>query len=224
MIEDVIANAKEHMAKALDAERHDLINIRTGRANPTVLENLSVQAYGANMPLMQLATISAPDARMLTIQPYDRTVIGDIERAILKSDLGFNPTNEGTMIRIVIPQLTEDRRRDMVKVVHKRIEETRVAIRNVRRDAHDQLRKMLKNKEISEDEEDVASEDLQKLTDAMIEQAEALGSTKEAEMMEICGPIDYRSLCFRSTLRTRFLTTFRHVEYRPNALWSLSHT
>lgn len=185
MIEEVMANAQEHMAKALDAERHDLINIRTGRANPTVLENLSVQAYGANMPLVQLATISAPDARMLTIQPYDRTVIGDIERAILKSDLGFNPTNEGTMIRIVIPQLTEDRRRDMVKVVHKRIEETRIAIRNVRRDAHDQLRKMLKNKEISEDEEDVASEDLQKLTDQMIEQAETLGSTKEAEMMEI---------------------------------------
>jgi ribosome recycling factor len=185
MVEDMLADAEARMHKALEAERTDLINIRTGRANPSVLENIPVQAYGASMPLVQLATISAPDARMLTIQPYDRSVIGDIERAIMKSDLGFNPTNEGTMIRIVIPQLTEERRREMVKVVHKRVEETRVAIRNVRREVHDQLRKRLKNKEISEDEEDVAAEDLQKLTDRMVEQAEALGATKEAEMMEV---------------------------------------
>ncbi|HEV3312298.1 MAG TPA: ribosome recycling factor [Chloroflexota bacterium] len=185
MIEDVLADAESRMSKAVEAERHHLVNIRTGRANPSVLENVQVQAYGANMPLIQLATISAPGARMLTIQPYDRSVIGDIERAILKSDLGFNPTNEGTIIRIVIPQLTEERRRDMVKVVHNRLEEARVAIRNVRRDAHDHLRKMLKEKEISEDEEDVAAEDLQHLTDRMIQQADALGATKESEMMEV---------------------------------------
>lgn len=185
MVEDMLADAEARMHKALEAERTDLINIRTGRANPSVLENVPVQAYGASMPLVQLATISAPDARMLTIQPYDRSVIGDIERAIIKSDLGFNPTNEGTMIRIVIPQLTEERRREMVKVVHKRVEETRVAIRNVRREVHDQLRRRLKNKEISEDEEDVAAEDLQKLTDRMVEHAEWLGITKEAEMMEV---------------------------------------
>lgn len=185
MIDDVINDADERMNKALDAERHDLINIRTGRANPRQLESVSVQAYGSTMPLVQLATISAPDARMLTIQPYDRTVIGDIERAILKSDLGFNPTNEGTLIRIVIPPLTEERRRDLVRVVRNRVEEAKIAIRNVRREAHDRLRQMLKSKEISEDEEDVAAEDLQKLTDRMIEQAEALGSTKEAEMMEV---------------------------------------
>lgn len=185
MIEDALRDAEARMGKALDAERHDLINFRTGRANPSVLEGMTVEAYGTSMPLVQLATISAPDARMLTIQPYDRTVIGDIERAIQKSDLGFNPTNEGTMIRIVIPQLTEERRRDMVKMVHKRVEETRVAIRNVRREAHDQLRRMLKNKDISEDEEDVASEDLQHLTDRMVAQAEALGATKEAEMLEV---------------------------------------
>jgi ribosome recycling factor len=175
------------MVKAIEAERHDLVNMRTGRANPGVLENVlvPVQSYGSTMPLAQLATISAPDARMLTVQPYDRSVIGDIERAILKSDLGFNPTNEGTLIRIVIPQLTEERRREMVKVVHKRVEEGRVSIRNIRREAHDQLRKMLKNREISEDEEDVAAEDLQHLTDRMVEQAEALGATKEAEMMEV---------------------------------------
>lgn len=185
MIEDVIKDAQSRMGKTVEAERHDLVNIRTGRANPSVLEGLLVQAYGTSMPLVQLATIGAPEARMLTIQPYDRSVIGDIERAILKSDLGFNPTNEGTVIRIVIPQLTEERRRDLVKVVHKRVEDTKVAIRNIRREAHDQLRKMLKNKEISEDEEDVAAEDLQHLTDRMIEQAEAMGQTKEAEMMEV---------------------------------------
>lgn len=185
MIEDVLRDAESRMGRAVDAERHDLINLRTGRANPTVLEGLIVDAYGASMPLVQLATISAPEARMLTIQPYDRTVIGDIERAIQKSDLGFNPTNEGTMIRIVIPQLTEERRREMVKSVHKRVEEARVAVRNVRREAHDQLRKMLKAKEISEDEEDVAAEDLQHITDRVIAQAESLGATKEAEMMEV---------------------------------------
>jgi len=180
-----MGDAESRMGKALDSERHDLINIRTGRANPSVIEDLSVQAYGTTMPLMQLATISAPDARMLMIQPYDRAVIGDIERAILKSDLGFNPTNEGTVIRIVIPTLTEERRRDMVKIVHKRVEEARVSIRNIRREAHDHLRRMLKSKEISEDEEDVAAEDLQHLTDRMIQLAEGLGATKEAEMMEV---------------------------------------
>jgi len=185
MIEDVIRDAEARMGKALESERHDLVNIRTGRANPSVLEGVLVQAYGTSMPLVQLATISAPEARMLTIQPYDRTVIGDIERAIQKSDLGFNPTNEGTMIRIIIPQLTEERRREMVKMVHKRVEESKVSIRNIRREAHDNLRRMLKSKEISEDEEDVAAEDLQRLTDRMIEQADALGSTKEAEMLEV---------------------------------------
>ncbi len=185
MIDDVIQSTESRMGKAIDAERHDLVNIRTGRANPSVLENLLVSAYGTTMPLVQLASIAAPDARMLTIQPYDRSVIGEIERSILKSELGFNPTNEGTMIRIVIPPLTEERRRDLVKVVHRRVEETRVAIRNLRREAHDKLRQMLKSKEISEDEESDASERLQRLTDRMVAQAEQLGSTKEAEMLEV---------------------------------------
>lgn len=185
MIEEALKDAEARMVKALDAERHDLVNMRTGRANPSVLESILVQAYGGTMPLVQLATISAPEARMMTIQPYDRSVIGDIERAIVKSDLGLNPTNEGTIIRIVIPALTEERRRDMVKVVHKRTEEAKVAIRNARREVHDKLRAALKNKEISEDEEDVAAEDLQHLTDKMVQQAEALGAVKEAEMMEV---------------------------------------
>ncbi len=185
MVDEVIAAAEDRMGKALDSERQDLINIRTGRANPSVLENVSVQAYGSVMPLVQLASISAPDPRMLMIQPYDRSVIGDIERAILRSDLGFNPTNEGTVIRIVIPPLTEERRRELVKLVHRRVEEARVAIRNIRREAHDKIRHMLREKEISQDEESVASEQLQKLTDRMVEQAEVLGATKETEMMEV---------------------------------------
>jgi ribosome recycling factor len=185
MIDDVIANAESRMGKAIESERHDLVNIRTGRANPSILENLSVQAYGTAMPLVQLASISAPDARMLTIQPYDRTVIGDIERAIQKSDLGFNPTNEGTMIRIVIPPLTEDRRRDLVKLVHKRVEEAKVSIRNIRREAQDHLRHALKSKELSEDEERRGLEQLQRVTDHSISQAEDLGSTKEDDIMEV---------------------------------------
>lgn len=185
MIDDVLNGAETRMGKALEAQRHDLVNIRTGRANPSVIENLPVAAYGGTMPLMQLATIAAPDPRMLTIQPYDRSVIGDIERAIQKSGLGFNPTNEGTLIRIVIPPLTEERRRDMVKLVHKRAEEAKVAIRNIRRESHDRLRQMLKAKEISEDDERRAADRLQKLTDRMVYEAESLGSAKEAEVMEV---------------------------------------
>ncbi len=185
MIDDVLSNAESRMKKALEAQRHDLVNIRTGRANPSVIENLSVDAYGGQMPLMQLATIAAPDARMLTIQPYDRSVIGDIERAIQKSGLGFNPTNEGTIIRINIPPLTEDRRRDMVKLVHKRVEEAKVAIRNIRRESHDRLRAMLKAREITEDDERRSTERLQKLTDRMVEEADSLGAAKEVEVMEV---------------------------------------
>jgi ribosome recycling factor len=185
MIDDVLASAESRMAKAIEAERHDLLSVRTGRANPAILENILVPAYGVSMPLIQLASISAPDARMLTVQPYDRSIIGDIERAIQKSDLGFNPTNEGTVLRIVIPPLTEERRRDLVKMVHRRVEEAKVAIRNVRREAQDRLRQMLKAKEISEDEERRAIDRLQKLTDRMIEEAEQLGAAKEAEVMEV---------------------------------------
>lgn len=185
MIDDVLGTTETRMARALDAERHDLVNIRTGRANPSILENIAVQAYGTSMALVELAGISAPDARMLTIQPYDRAIIGDIERAIQKSDLGVNPTNEGTLIRIVIPALTEERRRDMVRVVHRRVEETKIAIRNVRREAQDRLRHMQKAKELTEDDERRAVDRLQRLTDRMIGEAEALGSAKEAEVMEV---------------------------------------
>jgi ribosome recycling factor len=185
MEQELLSESEQHMAKSIDVLRRELSNIRTGRANPSIIEHLPVDYYGAPTPLLQLASITAPDSRQLVVQPYDRTAIGNIERAIRQSDLGFNPTNEGSLIRITIPPLTEERRRDLVKLVHKRTEESKVAVRNVRRDSMDSLRKMRKNKEISEDEEDVAEEELQKLTDRFIREAEGIGSAKEREMMEV---------------------------------------
>lgn len=185
MEQELLTESEQHMEKSLEVLRRELSNIRTGRANPAIIEHLSVDYYGAPTPLLQLASISAPDSRQLIVQPYDRTAIGNIERAIRQSDLGFNPTNEGTLIRISIPVLTEERRRDLVKLVHKRTEESKIAVRNVRRDSMDTLRKMRKNKEISEDEEDVAEEELQKLTDRFIREAEVIGNAKEREMMEV---------------------------------------
>lgn len=176
---------EDHMDKSLAALRRELANIRTGRANPSVIEHLTVDYYGAPTPLQQLANIAAPDPRQLLVQPYDRSALGNIEKAIRTSDFGFNPTNDGSTIRIVIPQLTEERRRDFVKLVHKRVEEAKVAVRNVRRDANDSLKKQRREKELSEDEEKRAQEQLQKLTDRAIRDAESIGQAKEAEIMEI---------------------------------------
>jgi ribosome recycling factor len=179
------ADTEQHMEKSLVALRRELANIRTGRANPTVIEHLAVNYYGAPTPLQQLANISAPDPRQLLVQPYDRSAVGSIEKAIRSSDFGFNPTNDGSTIRIVIPQLTEERRRDFVKLVHKRVEEAKVAVRNVRRDANDALKKQRRERELSEDEEKRAQEQLQKLTDRAIRDADSIGQAKEAEIMEI---------------------------------------
>lgn len=177
--------AEGHMDKSLDVLRRELGTIRTGRANPAIIERLSVDYYGVPTELQTIAAINTPDARQLIVQPYDRTAIGSIEKAIRNSDLGFNPTNEGTLIRINIPTLTEERRRDLVKLVHKRTEEAKVAIRNVRRDTLDRVKKMRKDKEISEDESSVVEEDLQKLTDRFIRQADGIGNAKEQEMLEV---------------------------------------
>jgi ribosome recycling factor len=179
------ADTEQHMEKSLAALRRELANIRTGRANPTIIEHLTVDYYGAPTPLQQLANISAPDPRQLLVQPYDRSAVGTIEKAIRSSDFGFNPTNDGATIRIIIPQLTEERRRDFVKLVHKRVEEAKVAVRNVRRDANDALKKQRRDKELSEDEEKRAQEQLQKLTDQAIRDADTIGQAKEAEIMEI---------------------------------------
>lgn len=185
MEQDLTGEAEQHMDKSLEVLRRELGTIRTGRANPAIIERLSVDYYGAPTELQTIAAINVPDARQLIIQPYDRAAIGNIEKAIRSSDLGFNPSNEGTLIRISIPPLTEERRRDLVKLVHKRTEEAKVAVRNVRRDSMDRLRKMRKDKEISEDEASVVEEDLQKLTDRFIRQVESIGQAKEAEMLEV---------------------------------------
>ncbi|HEX6507018.1 MAG TPA: ribosome recycling factor [Chloroflexota bacterium] len=185
MDQTLTQDTEGRMEKSLAALRQELSTIRTGRANPSIIEHLSIDYYGAPTPLQQLATINTPDPRQLLVMPYDKSALGNIEKAIRASDLGFNPTNDGTTIRITIPQLTEERRRDLVKLVHKRIEESKVAIRNVRRDANDHLKRMRKDKELSEDEEKRAQEQLQRVTDRAIHEADAIGQSKEAEMLEV---------------------------------------
>ncbi len=185
MIDDVLADAKDRMSKAVEALRKELATIRTGRAHPGLIEHLRVEYYGAPTPLNQLATISVPEPRLLTIQPWDQQSLGAIEKAILKSDLGLNPNNDGNTIRLAIPQLTEERRKELVKVVHKKVEEGRVGVRNVRRDRHDELRRLQKEKEISEDAQYLAQEELQKLTDSFIQEVERVGEEKEAELLAV---------------------------------------
>jgi len=159
--------------------------IRTGRANPALVDQLRVDYYGTPTLLKQLASVMVPEARLLTIQPWDKGSLSAIEKAIQKSDLGLNPSNDGSVIRLVIPQLTEDRRKELVKMVHKKLEDGRVAIRNIRRDAHEMLRDFRREKEISEDQEFNAQEDLQKVTDRYIADADKLGEEKEKELLEV---------------------------------------
>ncbi len=185
MIDDVLADAKDRMGKAVEALRKELATIRTGRAHPGLIEHLRVDYYGAPTPLNQLATINVPEPRLLAIQPWDRQSLGAIEKAILKSDLGLNPANDGNIIRLVIPQLTEERRKELVKVVRKKVEEGRVAVRNVRRDRHDELRRLQREKDISEDAQYGAQEELQKLTDGFIQEIDGVGEEKEAELLAV---------------------------------------
>jgi ribosome recycling factor len=185
MIKDLLKDEDVKMKKALDALKHDLTTIRTGRASPALVEQLQVEAYGSVSPLIQLATISAPEPRLITIRPFDATTVPDIERAIQKSDLGLTPQNDGKIIRLPIPPLTEERRRDLVKRVHKRVEESHIAVRNIRHHALDDLKEMEKEKMISEDEHHRGRDQLQELTDKIIAQANDIGKTKEKEVMEI---------------------------------------
>jgi ribosome recycling factor len=185
MIDDVFNDSKDRMTKAVDALRRELATIRTGRAHPGLVEHLRVDYYGVPTPLNQLATISVPDPRLLTIQPWDRQAMGAIEKAILKSDLSLTPTNDGTIIRLSIPQLTEERRRELAKVVRKKVEEGREEVRNIRRDAHDELRRLQREKLISEDDQYRGQEKLQKLTDEFVQQVERLGEEKEAELLAV---------------------------------------
>jgi len=185
MIDDVFSDAKDRMTKAVDALRRELATIRTGRAHPGLVEHLRVDYYGVPTPLNQLATISVPDPRLLTIQPWDRQAMGAIEKAILKSDLSLTPTNDGVIIRLSIPQLTEERRRELAKVVHKKVEEGRVEVRNIRRDGHEELRRLQREKLISEDDQFRGQEKLQKLTDEYVQQVERVGEEKEAELLAV---------------------------------------
>ena len=185
MIKDALRESEDRMKGALKSLEESLATVRTGRASPALVEKLPVEYYGTPTPLMQLATISAPEPRLLTIKPFDATSIKTIEKAILASDLGLNPSNDGKLIRLAIPPLTEERRRDLIKVVHHRLEEARVAVRNVRRDVHNDLRDFEKEKLISEDELKRGEEDLQKLTDRFIEEINKHGQEKEKEIMEV---------------------------------------
>lgn len=185
MPKQVMANAKEKMTKAISAYSRELASIRAGRANAALLDKITVEYYGAPTPVNQVAGISVPEARLLVIQPYDKTILGDIEKAILKSDLGLTPSNDGSIIRLAIPQLTEERRKDLVKVIRKDSEEAKVAVRNIRRDANEDLKKLEKNSEITEDELRGYSEDIQKLTDEHISKIDKITKDKEKELMEI---------------------------------------
>jgi ribosome recycling factor len=185
MIDDTLRNAEHRMQSAIAALDREMDTVRTGRARPALVETLKIDYYGTPTPLNQVATINAPESRMITIQPWDKTQLGAIEKAIQKSDLGLNPTNDGNIIRLVIPALTEDRRKELAKVVHKKTEDGRVAVRNVRRDSLEELRKLQHDKEISEDDERRAQERLQKLTDKYVAEIEKHGQTKEQELLEV---------------------------------------
>ncbi|HEX8996063.1 MAG TPA: ribosome recycling factor [Ktedonobacterales bacterium] len=185
MAVDVFADVEHRMKSATEALQRELNTIRTGRATPTLLERLTVDYYGTPTPVQQVATIHATDARTLTIQPWDKSSLGDIEKAIQKSDLGLNPTNDGQVIRLTLPPLTEDRRKDLVKVAHKKVDEAKVAVRNCRRDGHDTLREQEKNKEISADELKRSVDRLQKLTDRYTAELDKLGQAKEQEILSV---------------------------------------
>jgi ribosome recycling factor len=185
MVDDIFGDADRRMQKAIEVLRQDLAVVRTGRASVALLDRITIDYYGTPTPVNQVATISVPEARLLVIQPWDRKMLVDIEKAIQKSDLGIHPTNDGQVIRLAIPPLNEERRREMVRTVHKKLDEHKVAIRNIRRDAHDKLREREKKKEISEDELKRSTDRLQKLTDRLIEEMDRVGKTKEQEIMEV---------------------------------------
>jgi len=185
MTEIILKNADSKMKKSVEALVKELASIRTGRASPALVEHIKVDYHGVVTPLIQLASISVPEPRMISIHPWDRTIINNIDKAILKSDLGLNPVNDGNNIRISIPLLTEERRKDLIKIIHKRLEESRITIRNMRREAVDELKTSEKNKEISQDQNTRASDQLQKITDNYIEAINKIGRDKEAEILEV---------------------------------------
>ena len=185
MIDDVLKDATRRMDKSVENARHEFTTVRTGRAAATLLDRVQVTAYGTKMPINQLATIGVPEPRMLTITPFDKSIMKDIERGILESDLGLTPSSDGKLVRLPIPQLTEERRKELVKVVRQMAEEGRVAVRNVRRDAIRHLEELVKNREVGDDEERTAETHVQKLTDEHTARIDELLRRKEAEIMEV---------------------------------------
>lgn len=185
MVDTALTESEGHMKKAVQALQDELASIRTGRASPALIEHLHVEAYGVSTPLNQLASISAPEARLLVVQPWDPHLLGAIEKAILKSDLGLNPSSDGRVIRVVIPYLSEERRKELIKVTHKKVEEGRITVRACRHEALSSMEKMEKNKEISEDDFKRGKDRLQKLTDTYIAKVEQVGAHKEEEILEV---------------------------------------
>jgi ribosome recycling factor len=183
MIDDLLKDSRERMGKSIEAIRHELATVRTGRASPHLLDRVNVDYYGTNTPLKQLANVAATEARTLTITPYDKSAIKQMEKAILESDLGLTPSNDGNLIRLTIPELTEERRKELVKVVRGIGEEGRVAVRNIRRDCMHDLRELKTEGEVGKDEEHRAEEELQKLTDGKIDEIEQLLKGKEEEIL-----------------------------------------
>ncbi len=184
-IDSILLDAEDRMEKAVGAQERDFSKLRTGRASTALVDGIKADYYGTPTPISQMASVSVPDSRTVSIQPWDKGGISIIEKAILKSDLGLTPINDGKVIRIMIPPLTEDRRKELVKVARKYTEDAKVAVRNVRRDANDSLKKLEKDKAISEDEQKKASEDVQKLTDKFVAKADKKCAAKEKEIMEI---------------------------------------
>jgi ribosome recycling factor len=185
MIDALLDDARERMTKSLESTQHEFSTVRTGRASPALLERVVVDYYGAQTPLNQLATISAPEARLITVQPYDKSSIKTIEKAINESDVGLNPSNDGNLIRLAVPELTEERRKELVKVVRNLGEDGRVAIRNVRRDTMHQLRELKAEGEAGSDDEHRAEVELQKLTDGRIADLDGVLKAKEEEILEV---------------------------------------
>ncbi len=183
--DEFISDARDRMKKSVEACRHELATVRTGRASPHLLDRVEVDYYGAKTPLKQLATISAPEARLLTVTPYDKSSIKAIERAILESDVGLTPSNDGNVIRLQIPELNEERRRDLVKIVHGVAEEGKIAVRNIRRDIMHDLRELKKEGEVGEDDERTAENELQRLTDEATSDIDTLLKAKEEEILEV---------------------------------------
>src|SRR5512134_2515269 len=185
MIADVIADANQRMHKAIEATKHEFGSLRTGRASPALLEQIRVDYYGTPTPVNQLATITVPEPRLLVIQPWDKKFVKDVERAILKSELGLVPSSDGVHVRVPIPSLTEERRKELVKVAHRHAEEARVAVRNIRREAKEMLEELEEAGDVSEDDSERGLEELQKLTDKAVADIDALLAAKDKEIMEV---------------------------------------